>query len=420
MTAEAVLRKRSTRVAFLAGMASYLDAAVIVAMGSAVVLYQDALGLTTGMIGVASGVLTLGFAVGTIVGGRLGDRYGRTRMFGYTLSVYAVGVAILAAAPSGSWLIIGALVAGLAVGADLPISLALIAEESPDDIRGRNITISSLLWIAGIVSSSVLVFLLAPLEGPAARIIFAQLALTAVVVLILRRSLDESSAWLAAEASAQQRKVAGVEEAVDVRQVRSLLRSPLLGVVSATGLYYAMWNLGANTWGQFQNLIWVDVLGGDIRFIILFGALLLPLSLLGTWLFMRHVDKPARRTWFLVGSALMVIGYATPALFGLSSTTMLIALLLTVPGGCLAGENLFKVWAQELVPTLLRGTSQGITMAVGRTIAGLFALVTPTLALHHTETLTWTLALAALLAALVGAVWVPRLPVARDEDDGAH
>src|SRR5918997_1786356 len=78
----------------LAGMASYLDAGSIVALGSGLALFKAELGLSTGAIGVlaAIGPNAIGCAIGALVGGRLGDILGRKRIYQWDLLVYAIGI----------------------------------------------------------------------------------------------------------------------------------------------------------------------------------------------------------------------------------------------------------------------------------------------------------------------------------------
>jgi len=72
------------------------------------------------------------------------------------------------------------------------------------------------------------------------------------------------------------------------------------------------------------------------------------------------------------------------------------------------------VWAQELVPTLLRSTAQGLTIAFARIAAALFAFVTPAL-LTANSSLSFGLLLAfAAISAAIGLFWVPRLSKATE------
>ena len=154
---------RPWKTAILAGMASYLDAGAIVTTGIALVLYSATLGIDPGTLGLLSGLLTLFFAVGAIIGGRLGDRYGRKRVYSVTLILFAVGVGLLAGAVAVPMLFVGVILTGLAIGADLPVSLAMIAEEAPEGKKGKMIVFSGMLWLLGILVPILLSIGVAPL-----------------------------------------------------------------------------------------------------------------------------------------------------------------------------------------------------------------------------------------------------------------
>jgi MFS transporter, SP family, inositol transporter len=108
----------------LAGMASYLDAGSIVALGSGLALWQEYLGLNNSAVGAlaAIGPNAIGAAIGAFVGGRLGDLLGRKRIYQYDLLVYAFGILLIAFAVNSPMLFIGTVIVGIAVGADVPTS----------------------------------------------------------------------------------------------------------------------------------------------------------------------------------------------------------------------------------------------------------------------------------------------------------
>src|SRR3954469_14227680 len=74
----------------LAGMASYLDAGSIVALGVGLALFQTQFGLSNTAVGTlaAIGPNALGCAIGAFLGGWLGDKLGRKFIYQYDLMVY--------------------------------------------------------------------------------------------------------------------------------------------------------------------------------------------------------------------------------------------------------------------------------------------------------------------------------------------
>ncbi|MFF3371992.1 MFS transporter [Streptomyces sp. NPDC002680] len=398
------------KTATLAGMASYLDAAALVTSGIAIGGYYAApLQLSPGTIGSLLGLQTLAFAVGALFGGRLGDRFGRRTVFTLSLVLYAVGVLLLLVATGPALLYAGVVVTGLAIGADLPVSLALVNEEAPAGRKGTMVVFSSMLWLAGIVAVLTLSSFMGAQGMSGGRILFAHLLVVAVVVLLLRLTLRESAEWAAARRATDAHPHAATET-IRFSRVRDLFRAPTVYPLLATALYYATWNLGANTLGQFGTFLWTALAEGEVARFSQLSLLGLPVGFVAGLVFMRVIDRPARHAWFAAGTGLIVLAWALPALFGPGRFTLVAVMLVSGLGNAFAGESIYKIWSQELFPTLLRATATGVTMAFTRAVAGLAALGTPALAVGHTRLFFGLLFGCAVVSAVIGLVWVPRLP----------
>jgi EmrB/QacA subfamily drug resistance transporter len=82
---------------------------------------------------------TLTFAVLLVTGGRLGDIFGRRRMFLFGVIVFALSSATIGFAPSDGWLIAGRAVQGLGAAFMMPGTLSIISNEFPPHERGKAI-----------------------------------------------------------------------------------------------------------------------------------------------------------------------------------------------------------------------------------------------------------------------------------------
>ncbi|WP_245723742.1 MFS transporter [Paramicrobacterium humi] len=370
---------RQTRpwwTAIVSGMASYIDAAAIVSFGTAMVLYQSAIGLTPGEIGLASGGLTFGIAFGAIFGGRLGDRFGRRPIFTITMVLIIGSTIALALAGSFPVIISSAVVLGIATGADLPVSLSTISEAASDENRGKLIGFSHLLWASGIIVCSFLSAGVASMGRLGAQILFVHITVVAALVLVGRLTIPESATWLTAR-NERRRGVATVR--ADRASIKDLLsvsyRTPFLGLLG----FYALTNLAANTGGQFGSYLLVNAGGVDLQTATLIGLPFIPLGIVGALWFMKIADSSKRFTYFTVGAICWVVSQLVYAVFGISLATAIVAGLVGLVGTTFAFEGIMKVWTQEQFPTLLRTTAQGTIIAIARLFAAALATVTPLL-----------------------------------------
>lgn len=127
-------RWKALSVSLLAGFMSLLDVSIVsVALPS----IQRGLGTDpAGVQWVVSGyALTFGLAL--VPAGRLGDAFGRRRMFLCALGAFVLFSALAGAAPSTGWLIVARLAQGLAAGSLAPQNTGLIQQLFSGAERGR-------------------------------------------------------------------------------------------------------------------------------------------------------------------------------------------------------------------------------------------------------------------------------------------
>jgi inositol transporter-like SP family MFS transporter len=396
------LPRSAWRVAILAGMASYLDAGAIITSGGALVLYKEFFGLTLAQIGQLSAVLTGLFAIGALVGGRLGDRYGRRKVFTVTMIGLAAGTAMLAFAPSVAMLYAGTAVVGFCIGADLPVSMAMIAEEAPPGYKGRLIAFSHVLWMAAICAAFMMQVLVGDMGVTGGRIMWAHILIVTLLVLALRSTLPESEEWTKAHARRD-----GAEPTEGLRQ---LFSRRYIGPFISLALFYGVFNLAANTGGQFGTLLYTELAQTSVSTAGMINTVQFGVSFMCAVLFMRTVDGPSRMTWFLLGGILVIAGQAVPVVFGVNVVSLAAWQILQGVGGAFAGESMWKVWSQELFPTLLRSTAQGAATFFTRMLAAVSALGTPYLIQSGPTTLFVTLTLAVTFTTALGWLYIRRLP----------
>ncbi|WP_431075532.1 MFS transporter [Microbacterium phyllosphaerae] len=358
-------------------MASYVDAAVIVGTGIALVLYQQSIGITPDQIGILSGALTLSIALGALVGGRLGDRFGRRSVFMTTMAMIMLGASLLVLSVEFPLLLLGIILAGLGTGADLPVSLATIAEAASDKHRGAQIGLSAVLWTVGVLVPVTLSIFIGGWGHAGGQILFGQVGVVAFVLLLLRISIPESPMWEQARAE----RLAGKHtNRAEKAGIRDLLKRPYGVFFLALLVFYALTNVASNTNGQFGTYLAVNVANISVQLNSIIGFCTLPVYIILGLVFMRIVDTRYRMTFFVIGGISLLLGYGIPAAFGFNVTTIIIMNVLTAIGGAFAFEGILKIWAQESFPTLLRSTAQGVIFAVGRVAAAGLAFFTPAIA----------------------------------------
>lgn len=397
---------RLWKVAALSGMASYLDAALIVSIAVNLAIYRDSYDMGVWMAGAISAIVTGCIAVGSLVGGRLADLFGRRRVYNWDIFCYAVGAVVITLAPNDIVLFVGVLVAGLAAGADLPTSLAVVSDAAPADGRARLVSFTQVMWVAGIVVVIFLGYLLSDTGMTGARIITAHLAVAALVTWQLRSRLelaDGPSDTEVAEEAAALAAPRGIEW-------KNLLNRAALLPMVATFAYYVTWGIGANTFGQFGTYLLVTVSGASQSLATGINLAFLPIALVLTFVFVRIADTPWRDRMFYVFTVVQILAFCIASLTAGALVGMLVFFVLYQISNPFAGEASYKVWSQLTLPPDTRGTTQGLTYALSRGVFAGVAFITPALMEYSASALLWSIT-ACMAASAVAGVYIVRVLV---------
>ncbi|MEV0208699.1 MFS transporter [Streptomyces sp. NPDC050788] len=403
---EQPIPRRLWKVAALSGMASYLDAALIVSIAVNLAIYRDSYDMGVWMAGAISAIVTGCIAVGSLVGGRLADLFGRRRVYNWDIFCYAVGAVVITLAPNDIVLFVGVLVAGLAAGADLPTSLAVVSDAAPADGRARLVSFTQVMWVAGIVVVIFLGYLLSDTGMTGARIITAHLAVAALVTWQLRSRLelaDEPSDTEVAEEAAALAAPRGIEW-------KNLLNRAALLPMVATFAYYVTWGIGANTFGQFGTYLLVTVSGASQSLATGINLAFLPIALVLTFVFVRIADTPWRDRMFYVFTVVQILAFCIASLTAGALVGMLVFFVLYQISNPFAGEASYKVWSQLTLPPDTRGTTQGLTYALSRGVFAGVAFITPALMEYSASALLWSIT-ACMAASAVAGVYIVRVLV---------
>ncbi|GAA1503849.1 inositol transporter-like SP family MFS transporter [Agromyces terreus] len=392
----------------LACMADYLDAGAIVAASAGLVFWTAAFGFSPTVLGLlaALGVNAGSYAVGALVGGYLGDKVGRKRVYQYDLLLYVLGALLVAFAPEGWVIFVGLIILGLAVGADVPTSWALIGEIAPAKKRGSLMGMTSIFWSLGPVVVLLLALALADLGLLGIRIVFAHLALVALITWILRRKLKESEMWVAARAKSQ----------MSAAQLRMLFKN-YGGRLFFVFLVHSLGAIALGTFGFFLPFILSTVGAQGQAASVGFNALYFGLTGIGVAvLFMPMVDRVNRRWLYGIAGLFTALALLMMIFLPLDNPWVVLTFVVVFALSASCGqEQLYRVWCQELFPTMVRSTAQGVIIFGQKVALAVWSLFVPLIIAVSFDAFAWVLFAAVASSVLIGVIWMPKRPDSLEE-----
>lgn len=307
-------------------------------------------------------VTLVGAVVGGVIFGMLSDRLGRVRVLTWSIVLFAVFTGLCALA-RGYWdLLTYRAIAGIGLGGEFGIGMALVAETWPASKRARATSYVGLGWQFGVLAAALATPVLLPIIGW--RGMFALGIFPAVVAYAIRRKLHEPDVFIAHKANPAKTGSSLRALVADAETTRIGIGMIILCSVQNFGYYgimiwlpnYLSTRFG---YGLTQSALWTAVTIAGMA--------------LGIFLFGHVADRFGRRPAFLtymLGAAVMVVAYSQLTAAG----ALLIggAVMGFFVNGMLGG---YGALMSELYPTAARATAQNVFFNIGRAVAGFGPLV---------------------------------------------
>lgn len=335
-----------------------------------------------------------GMFVGTTLLTFVADRIGRRQAFLLTIGLYSAASLAGAFSPDLWFLVAARIVAGLGIGAELPVADTYLADLLPQRVRGRYIAWAYTIGFCGVPVAGVLAGLLInqTVLGVAGwRWMFVIGALGALVIWLLRRQLPESPRWLESVGRSDEaaRIVASMEaEAAalgtipaprhdidatpTVSVLDSLTRSGLRRRWLMMTLFHPLQGVGYYGFSSLAVIVLTEQGYGIVTSLAFVTVTYLgyPLGSLLSVPFIEQID----RRWLIAASGIAVAALGMLFAFAAAPTT-----IMTFGFAYTAASNVFSnsfhVYQVELFPTELRARAAGGPYALGRLSIGVMPFV---------------------------------------------
>lgn len=321
------------------------------------------------------GVFAGGFLarpIGGLIFGRIGDTIGRKTALVISMTMMALGSAIIAVMPTyesiGVWASIGLVVArviqGIAHGGESGNAYSYLAEIAPKDKRG--LWGSSIMFTVtlGVAAATALGALLTSVLAPDAmqdwgwRIAFGIGALLALFAIYIRRQSSESTYFIEAKIEGE----ANAARQISRRQLAVIaIRIVLLSSLTMV-LYY--------TWMSFFSAYAISSKGMDEQgaYLASLGAQAIALIALPLWGALS--DRIGRRKQLMIWAlAVMVIVFPISWILTDEPWTLFVAQSIALVIWAIQASIHSTVLAEQ-APTEVRSTSVGVWSSVGAALTG--------------------------------------------------
>ncbi len=324
----------------------------------------------------------IGWGVGGMIFGALGDRYGRAKMLTLTILIYSSFTGLTYFSVGTLDFTIYRFLTGLGVGGVFGLAVALIAETVPSGARAQALGLLQVLSTVGNVSAGFIKLWIDSLEksqniasGTGWRWMFLIGALPALLIIFTRKRLKETEPWLKQKAEGHLAKgnILAPYAALfrDVRWRRNIIIGSLIASTGVVGLWAIaefapdLQKSVFQTHFEKAGLSVAEAKAAAANAISYAYLLNMLGAAAGMWLFTRMCNALGRRPSFIIGFslALVVTAFVYWQMDSPQDAYWMMPLMGAVQLGPFAG---FAIYLPELFPSRLRSTGISFCYNLGR------------------------------------------------------
>lgn len=339
--------------------------------------------------GLIQAIFLVGWAVGGLLFGRIGDLLGRTRTLTLTIVIYALFTGLSAFAQTWEQLAILRFIAALGIGGEWAAGSALVSETLAAKYRPiASATLQSGYMVGMILAALSVGFFAA--QDP--RMVFLVGVIPAFVTIWIRKAVPEPREW---EATKKEAKMPPISDLFRGEVLRTTVLTLVMSCVCLTSawafLYFGTALIRAAA-PPAQAAIIVRNITIEYTIVNIAG------NFLAT--FLARAIGHRKALFILLGAAMAVF----MLMFRHGATLDQIRLGMALGGLTALGVfGIFPLYIPPLFPTLLRTTGAGFCYNIGRVVAGIgtYWLATNTSAVNPSDAIFW-----------VALVYIPGLLVA--------
>ena len=332
---------------------------------------------------IVTATFLVGWGIGGLIFGALGDRFGRARMLTITVLIYSICTGMNFFSQTVVDFAIFRFLTGVGVGGVFGLAVALIAETVPSGARVAALGMLQVLSTIGNVSATFVKEGIDALErggyistgGESWRWMFLVGAVPALLVVFIQAYLKEPESWLRAKEEGRLPKGAILGAYANLLKEKQLRRNLVIGAIIASAGVIGLWAIGEYT-PDIQVLVFnkyyaeQGLSGDELKYAVertKNWAFMLQMlgGAFGMWFIAKVAEKVGRKPAFAIGftTAMVVTAFS----YWWMSTPMEAYILMPLMGAAqlslFAG---FAIYLPELFPSGVRSTGTSFCYNLGR------------------------------------------------------